>query len=47
VEKNVRDEVNEELEQARAGDKQEIQQLKSSLDGMRKQVKRESFDKAN
>jgi cell division septum initiation protein DivIVA len=38
VEKNVRSEVNKGLEQARASDRQEIQQLKSSLDEMHKNV---------
>jgi hypothetical protein len=38
TEKNVRDEVNKGLEQARASDKQEIQLLKSSLDEMHKNM---------
>jgi hypothetical protein len=38
TEKNVRDEVNKVLEQARASDKQEIQLLKSSLDEMQKNL---------
>jgi ABC-type phosphate transport system auxiliary subunit len=38
TEKNVRDEVNTGLEQARASDKQEIQLLKSSLDEMHKNM---------
>jgi hypothetical protein len=36
VEKNVRNEVNKELEQARANDRQEIQQLKSNLEEIHK-----------
>jgi hypothetical protein len=38
AEKNVREEVNKGLEQARASDKQEIQMLKSSLDEMHKNM---------
>jgi hypothetical protein len=38
TEKNVREEVNKGLEQARASDKQEIQLLKSSLDEMHKNM---------
>jgi hypothetical protein len=38
TEKNVREEVNKGLEQARASDKQEIQLLKSSLDEMHKKM---------
>jgi hypothetical protein len=36
VEKNVRSEINKDFEQIRASDRQEIQQLKSSLDEMQK-----------
>ena len=38
TEKNVREEVNKGIEQARANDKQEIQQLKTSLDEMHRNV---------
>jgi hypothetical protein len=38
TEKNIRDEINKGLEQARAADKQEIQLLKSSLDEMYKKM---------
>jgi hypothetical protein len=38
TEKNIRDEINKGLEQARAVDKQEIQLLKSSLDEMYKKM---------
>jgi hypothetical protein len=38
VEKNVRSEINRGLEQARASDKHEIQQLKSNLEEMHKNV---------
>jgi hypothetical protein len=36
VQKNVRSDINKGFEQIRASDKQEIQQLKSSLDEMHK-----------
>jgi hypothetical protein len=38
TEKNIRDELNKRLEQARVVDKQEIQMLKSSLDEMYKKM---------
>jgi hypothetical protein len=38
IENNIRSEVNKGLEQARANDKQEIQQLKSSLEEMQRNV---------
>ena len=38
TEKNIRDEINNGLEQAKATDKQEIQLLKSSLDEMYKKM---------
>jgi ABC-type phosphate transport system auxiliary subunit len=38
TEKNIRDEINKGIEQARATDKQEIQLLKSSLDEMYKKM---------
>jgi predicted RNase H-like nuclease (RuvC/YqgF family) len=38
MEKNVRSEINKGFEQARASDRQEIQQLKSSLNEMHKNV---------
>ena len=34
TEKNIKEEINKGLDQARAADKQEIQSLKSSLDEM-------------
>ena len=39
TEKNIKEEINKGLDQARAADKQEIQLLKSSLDEMNKKVK--------
>jgi polyhydroxyalkanoate synthesis regulator phasin len=38
VEKNIRDEVNKILEQARAVERQEIQSLKTSLDEMNQRI---------
>jgi Na+-transporting NADH:ubiquinone oxidoreductase subunit NqrA len=38
TEKNIKEEINKGLEQARAGDKQEIQSLKSILDEMNEKM---------
>ena len=40
TEKNIKEEINKGLEQARAGDKQEIKLLKSSLDKLYKKMQK-------